>query len=108
MRLSRIAIVIALSLFTSPALAATAPGDGFDVARYDLALTPDIQNRTVAGREVITLRVTGERLQRLSFSANALSIDSARSTARPSSSTRKARRWISTYPSRWPGGAPFG
>ena len=77
MRLSRIAIVIALSLFTSPALAATAPGDGFDVARYDLALTPDIQNRTVAGREVITLRVTGERLQRLSFSANALSIDSA-------------------------------
>lgn len=75
MRLSR--IVIALSLLASPALAAAAPGDGFDVARYDLALTPDIQNRTVAGREVITLRVTGERLQRLSFSANALSIDSA-------------------------------
>lgn len=77
LRLSRIAVVIALSLFMSPALAAAAPGDGFDVLRYDLALTPDIQDRTVAGREVITLRVASERLQRLSFSANALNIDNA-------------------------------
>ncbi len=76
MLLSRIAAVTVMSLLVSPALAAAAPGDGFDVARYDLALTLDIQNRTVAGREVITLRVTQDRLQRLSFSGNALSIDS--------------------------------
>jgi aminopeptidase N len=69
--------VVALWLLPVPALAVAAPGDGFDVTHYDLALTPDLQNQTVAGREVITLRVTGERLQRLSFSANALSIDSA-------------------------------
>lgn len=77
MRQSRIAVVTALSLLMSPGLAAAAPGDGFDVTRYDLALTPDLQNRTVAGREVITLRATGDGVQRLSFSANALSIDSA-------------------------------
>jgi aminopeptidase N len=77
MRLFRIAAAVALLLLASPALAAAAPGDGFDVVRYDLALTPDIQNKTVAGREVITLRVTGDRLRRLSFSGNALSIDAA-------------------------------
>lgn len=70
-------IAVALTLLTGPALADGAPGDGFDVTRYDLALTPDIQNRTVAAREVITLRATVDRLQRLSFSGNALSIDSA-------------------------------
>jgi aminopeptidase N len=76
-RLPKIAVLIALPLVLSPALVAAAPGDGFDVTRYDLALTPDIQNRTVAGREVITLRATVDRLQRLSFSGNALSIDTA-------------------------------
>jgi len=34
----------------SPALADPAPGEGFDVTSYELALTPDIQNGTVAGR----------------------------------------------------------
>jgi len=72
-----IGVMIALALLTSPALAASAPGDGFDVTGYHLSLTPDIQNRTVAGHEVITLRATLDRLQRLSFSGNALSIDNA-------------------------------
>lgn len=76
-RLSRIAVAITLLMLMSPTLATAAPGEGFDVMRYDLALTPDIQNRTVAGREVITLRATGDRIQRLSFSGNALNIDSA-------------------------------
>jgi aminopeptidase N len=77
MRLLAIALVVASTVLMRPVLADAAPGDGFDVMRYDLALTPDIQNRTVAGREVITLRVTGDRLQRLAFTGNALSIDSA-------------------------------
>lgn len=68
---------VALALRTTPAFADPTPGNGFDVVRYDLALTPDIKNRTVAGRETITLRVTGDGIQRLSFSGNALNIDSA-------------------------------
>ena len=67
----------ALGLFCSPALGANRPGDGFEVASYRLALTPDIHNRTVAGRETITLRATVDGVQRLNFSANALTIDSA-------------------------------
>ncbi|CAN5449575.1 M1 family aminopeptidase [soil metagenome] len=77
MRLLAIVTVVASTVLMRPALADAAPGEGFDVTRYDLALTPDIQNRTVAGREVITLRVTGDRLQQLVFTGNALSIDSA-------------------------------
>lgn len=77
MRLSEIAALAAAFLLSSSARAVAAPGDGFDVTRYDLALTPDISNKTVAGREVITLRTTGARLQRLSFSGNALTIEQA-------------------------------
>src|SRR3546814_3669239 len=67
----------ALGLLCSPAFAANRPGDGFEVASYRLALTPDIENRTVAGREKITLRATVDGVRRLNFSANTLGIDSA-------------------------------
>ena len=67
----------ALGLLYSPALAADRPGNGFEVASYRLALTPDIQNRTVAGREAIILRATVDGVRRLNFSANALGIDTA-------------------------------
>ena len=67
----------ALGLLCSPALAADRPGAGVEVASYSLALTPDIQNRTVAGREAITLRATVDGVRRLNFSANARAIDGA-------------------------------
>jgi aminopeptidase N len=77
LRPPNILFLIALSLLARPALGAERPGEGFDVVGYALALTPDIQNTTVAGREVVTLRATDDRLRRLTFSGNALSIDSA-------------------------------
>jgi aminopeptidase N len=60
-----------------PAYADTAPGEGFDVLSYELELTPDIANKTIVGIGVIALRVTDEQVHRLSFTGNALSIDSA-------------------------------
>ncbi len=77
MGLPKIAVVIALALLMTPRPAAATPGEGFDVVRYDLALKPDIQSRTVAGREVIRLRITADGLQSLGFSGNALTIDGA-------------------------------
>jgi aminopeptidase N len=68
---------IAVPLLYSPARAESGPDVGFDVTSYELALTPDIKSRTVAGRETITLRATSDGVQRLSFSGNALSIDRA-------------------------------
>lgn len=77
MKTKLVRAMLAIGLLISPVLAAAAPGKGFDVTRYDLALTPDIPNGTVAGREVITLRATEDRLQRLDFSGNGLTIDKA-------------------------------
>lgn len=67
----------ALGLPCCSALAAGRPGNGFAVARYSLALTPDIRAKTVAGRETITLHATTDGVRQLNFSANALTIDSA-------------------------------
>jgi aminopeptidase N len=75
---------LALVAWLLLANAAFAASDGdFDVQRYDLALSPDVAAKTLSGREVITLRVTRDGLQRLSFSANTLSIDSASLDGQP-------------------------
>jgi len=76
-RPSSILVLVAWLLQAGSTLGAERPGEGFDVTHYALALTPDIQNRTLSGREVITLRTTKDRLRSLTFSGSALSIDSA-------------------------------
>lgn len=79
-----LAILLALSPATSPAAnAQPAPGDGFDVMAYDLALTPDLRTRAVAGREAIVVRATAGGTQSLVFSGNALAIDGADLDGRP-------------------------
>lgn len=70
-------MAMALPALSGPAHAASDAGDGFDVTGYALTLEPDIQTRTVAGRETITLRATRDGVQSLGFSAQALSMDSA-------------------------------
>lgn len=56
---------------------ATAPGEGFDVLRHELALRPNLALGTVSGEQTIRLRVTAARLDQISFSANALDITQA-------------------------------
>lgn len=68
--------IVAASL-ADPGLADPTYGAGFDVTSYDLALTPDMPNETIAGRETIRLRAIDDGLKQLSFSGNALTIDSA-------------------------------
>jgi aminopeptidase N len=69
----------AAALFSAaPALAEDVPGAGFDVTRYTLALTPDMASAALSGRETIAFRVTEAGLDRLVFTGNALTIDSAR------------------------------
>ncbi|WP_454887277.1 M1 family aminopeptidase [Sphingomonas oryzagri] len=88
MRLALVAIIVAS--LADPALADTTSGAGFDVTSYDLALTPDMQNETVAGRETIRLRAIDDGLSQLIFSGNALTIDSATIDGVPASPTLKA------------------
>jgi aminopeptidase N len=62
----------------APALAAAPePGAGFEVERYELALTPDPAAKSVSGTELIKLRSLTDGLRSLAFSPNALTIDSA-------------------------------
>ncbi|MBT0668643.1 M1 family peptidase [Novosphingobium profundi] len=67
------------SLQGSYAIAGTdhTPGQGFEVLSYDLALTPDIENASVAGHEVIRLRTTEDGVRQFVFTGNALDITQA-------------------------------
>lgn len=70
-------LFLGAALTQCPVQAADDPGAGFEVVRYALALTPDVANRTIAGREVISLRATSAGVRVLRFSGNALTIDGA-------------------------------
>ena len=53
------------------------PGEGFDVTRYDLTLTPDLAGKTVSGFETIVLQSRVNDLGAVAFSANRLTIEAA-------------------------------
>ena len=55
----------------------TVPGEGFDVTRYELTLSPDLAGKTVSGFETIVLRSLVDSLAGAAFSPNALTIDAA-------------------------------
>ena len=56
---------------------AIAPGTGFEVERYAVALRPDLATAAVSGTETIVLQSTSEGLAQLAFTANALRINDA-------------------------------
>jgi aminopeptidase N len=60
----------------------TAPGQGFEVERYAVALRPDLATTALAGTETIVLRATADRLTRISFTGNALRISEATADGR--------------------------
>lgn len=57
--------------------ATIAPGDGFEVERYAVALRPDLATTAVSGTETIVVRGTSDRVTHLAFTANALRIGDA-------------------------------
>lgn len=69
---------LAAAVSAVPALAEDVPGEGFDVTRYALSLNPDLPGAALSGRETLAFRVTAASLDRLVFTGNALTIDSAR------------------------------
>ena len=68
-------LAVASSAGAQPAT--IAPGDGFEVERYVVALRPDLATTAVTGTETIVVRGTSDRVARLSFTANALRISEA-------------------------------
>lgn len=68
-------LTLIFGMFT-PAFA-VAPGEGFDVERYSVAIRPNLQTSTISGSETIVLRSTLNHLSQISFSPNALRIRNA-------------------------------
>lgn len=60
-----------------------APGTGFEVERYAVALRPDFATMAVSGMETIVVRGTSDRVMQLAFTANALRITDATVDATP-------------------------
>lgn len=61
----------------------SSPGAGFDVTRYTVTLTPDIETRSVEGNEQVQLRATTDGVAQLVFSPNALTISEAMLDGKP-------------------------
>jgi aminopeptidase N len=82
-------LIAALTLFltfassTAARPAAIAPGQGFEVERYAVALRPDLATTRVSGAQTIVLRATGDRLSQLAFTPNALRIGKATADGAP-------------------------
>lgn len=68
---------LAVSLALATSSASQAPGEGFEVERYAVALRPDLATGAVSGMETIVLRSTTDGLAGLAFTANALGIQQA-------------------------------
>ncbi|HEX8533889.1 MAG TPA: M1 family aminopeptidase, partial [Allosphingosinicella sp.] len=82
----RVVLPLASILFAPAALAADVPakiGAGFDVERYSVSLVPEPATKSVSGRERIEFRSLTPDLRTLSFSPNALTIESATLDGRP-------------------------
>jgi aminopeptidase N len=74
-------LVVAGSVHAQPVT--SAPGTGFEIERYAVALRPDLATTAVSGVETIVVRGTSDRLAQLSFTANALRISEATSDGVP-------------------------
>lgn len=84
--MSRFVILLTLLAVASSADAqpsTIAPGDGFEVERYAVALRPDLATTAVSGTQTIVVRGTSDQLTRLAFTANALRISEATVDATP-------------------------
>jgi aminopeptidase N len=78
--------------------AAIAPGDGFEVERYTVALRPDLATTALSGTETIVVRSTSDRVAQLAFTANALRISGATMNAMPVEVSSTSNAIIFTLP----------
>src|SRR4051812_25951919 len=82
-------LITALTLFLSLVSGAaarstkTAPGQGFEMERYAVALRPDLATTGLSGAETIVLRATSDDLRQLAFTSNTLRIGEATTDGAP-------------------------
>ena len=77
-RLRRMALWAAAALMQTATSAAAAPGDGYQVEFYQLALRPDLASGTMSGRQTIRIEASVADLRTVVFSPNALTLANGR------------------------------
>ncbi|PSJ42875.1 M1 family metallopeptidase [Allosphingosinicella deserti] len=92
--MSSISLLTSLLVLAAAEPATEAPGAGFQVDRYAVALRPDLATRSLSGTETIVVQSHSDRLAQLSFTANALQISDMRvdDVPAPVSSTKDSIR----------------
>jgi len=75
-----------------------APGEGFQVERYAVALRPDLVTTAISGTEEIVVESTSAGLSRLSFSPNALRIEGAAVDGVPVEATQSPQGLVFALP----------
>jgi aminopeptidase N len=79
----RLTLPACLLAAASGASAQPAPGEGFQVERYEVELRPDLATTAISGSESIAIQSTSSGLAFLSFTANALRITGATADGSP-------------------------
>lgn len=84
--INRVALLSLLLIAASRADAqpqVAAPGQGFQVERYQVALRPDLATKAIAGTETVIVRSTSDQLAQIAFTPNALRIGAATADGAP-------------------------
>jgi aminopeptidase N len=77
---------------------APAPGEGFQVERYEVELRPDLDTTAISGSESIAVESAVDGLAKLAFSANALRITGATMDGAPVAAQSSEEAIIFTLP----------
>lgn len=91
-------VLLAAATHAEAQSATIAPGDGFEVERYAVALRPDLATTAVSGTETIVVRGTSDRVTHLAFTANALRIADATVDAVPAQVSSTTDAIVFTLP----------
>src|SRR4030095_6451644 len=94
-------LLLALALYTTPFVDSTAQSQSptsaaFDVIHYNLTLEPDIDRKSLTGKETIRLAARVANLTEIEFSCGDLTIDSVREKGTAQQFVRRDRRLIIT------------
>jgi aminopeptidase N len=94
-------LLLALALYTTPFVDSTTQSQSptsaaFDVIHYNLTLEPDIDRKSLTGKETIRLAARVANLTEIEFSCGDLTIDSVREKGTAQQFVRRDRRLIIT------------
>lgn len=101
-RIAEMGCALLILLAFSPLCAKADPDDpdrtAFVATRYEVTIEPNFDARTIAGKETVRIRSQEEGLRAVTFSANALVIDTVTAGGRATSARKDEKQWTIDLP----------